>query len=196
MIFDKKIKALIFDCDGTLVDSGKIHLKAWKETIDGFGCIYDESFLILRNGLPSERIISDYNKHFGVDINAADFAQKKNKNMEQFLKQVKTIPEISSILLENFQKYKICVLSGGNAVDVTMSLKVNNLLDKCDLIVTADDGFPTKDNPEIYHQVAQSLSTSIDCCHFFEDGFFAIKAAKAAGMQVTDVNEFLSGIVK
>ena len=94
-------------------------------------------------------------------------------------------------ILENFSKYKIVVLSGGNRFDVTTSLRVNDLLEKCDLVVTADDTYPPKDDPQTYQQLAKALEVPVEDCHFFEDGYYAIKAARQAGMQVTDVVEFL-----
>lgn len=192
MQFSDNVKALIFDCDGTLVDSGRAHLAAWQKAIEEMGGHYDEAFLVLRNGLPLARIIDDYNLNFNARIKVEDFELLKNSYVQEQLKYVQEIPQITSILLNNYHAYRSVVFSGGNRQDVHLSLAVNGLLDKFDAIITADDDFPAKDQPDAYIQIADSLGVNVDECHFFEDGVYAIEAARKAGMQVTDVNAFLS----
>ena len=191
MQFDHQIKALVFDCDGTLVNSGSIHLNAWRKAIISFNGVYDESFLVVRNGLPLSRIIQDYNQAFNMQINVKQFERKKNAFVQDALHSVECITEISNILIQNYQNYPIAVISGGNRKDVLASLKANGLFDKCELIITADDEHPPKDQPEAYIELANLLNVAVESCHFFEDGYFAIKAARQAGMQVTDVNQYL-----
>ncbi len=191
MQFSQNIKALIFDCDGTLVDSGRAHLSAWRKAIEEMGGQYDENFLIMRNGLPLSRIVHDYNQNFNTKIHIEDFEVLKNSYVQESLKYVQEIPEITSILRTHYQRYKIAAFSGGNRQDVRLSLAVNGLLDKFDAIITADDDFPAKDQPEAYIKIAELLEVNVSECHFFEDGIYAINAARKTGMQVTDVNVLL-----
>ena len=43
--FDKNIKGLIFDCDGTLVDSMPLHMQAWEFAFKQFKAEYKHEFL-------------------------------------------------------------------------------------------------------------------------------------------------------
>ena len=51
------IKGLIFDCDGTLVDSMPLHMKAWEHVILSRGGVWDFEFFFSKKGMPEEEIV-------------------------------------------------------------------------------------------------------------------------------------------
>jgi len=52
-----EVKALIFDCDGTLADSMPFHMLAWKIALEDFGEVYREDFLDPLKGMNEEEIV-------------------------------------------------------------------------------------------------------------------------------------------
>jgi beta-phosphoglucomutase-like phosphatase (HAD superfamily) len=51
------IKGLIFDCDGTLVDSMPFHMNAWEHAIRFMGQAWHSDFFVSRKGMPEENIV-------------------------------------------------------------------------------------------------------------------------------------------
>ena len=45
------IKGLIFDCDGTLVDSMPLHMRAWKHAVGKAGTVWDHDFFFSKAGM-------------------------------------------------------------------------------------------------------------------------------------------------
>ena len=66
------IKGLIFDCDGTLVDSMPLHMKAWEHVIRLKGGPWDYDFFFSKKGMPEQSIVNLYNKHFTLQLNPGD----------------------------------------------------------------------------------------------------------------------------
>ena len=55
------IQGLIFDCDGTLVDSMPLHMKAWEYVITLSGGPWDYEFFNSKKGMPETKIVALYN---------------------------------------------------------------------------------------------------------------------------------------
>ena len=51
------IEALIFDCDGTLVDTMPYHLEAWKQICEETGLYFSKESFIAKAGIPGREII-------------------------------------------------------------------------------------------------------------------------------------------
>ncbi|MEJ2271691.1 MAG: HAD family hydrolase [Candidatus Bathyarchaeota archaeon] len=61
-LINQNIEALIFDCDGTLVDSMPLHMKAWEIAFNLFNAAYIEDFLNSLKGMKETEIIELYTK--------------------------------------------------------------------------------------------------------------------------------------
>ena len=187
--FSPATQALIFDCDGTLVDSGAIHLQAWQTALEARRAPYDEHFLVACNGMPSADIIAEYNRRFNLALDADALEAHKNRLVAGNIHRVAPVPVVTEVLEAYYKQLYIAVFSGGRRFDVITALQASQLLEKVDCVVTAEDGFPPKNQPEAYTSLAGSLNIPVTACHFFEDGEKAIAAARSAGMPVTDVRQ-------
>ncbi len=65
---DRAAKALIFDCDGTLVDSMPTHMDAWRQAFARFGTKFEEEFVSSRRGMKETEIVKEYNQSFGKSL--------------------------------------------------------------------------------------------------------------------------------
>ena len=74
------IKLAIFDLDGTLIDSVKVHSKAWEESCESFGYIIPESYFYNLTGMTSKSVGKKLVKDFGISENCIDeLIQYKSK---------------------------------------------------------------------------------------------------------------------
>src|SRR5690606_22460230 len=84
--------ALIFDMDGTLVDSGQLHEFAWTETLNRYGIPIDRSLMRSLAGVPTKGTIEILLQKFNIKVNVSldemnDFKERVvHDNMQQYVK--------------------------------------------------------------------------------------------------------------
>lgn len=183
------IQGLIFDCDGTLADTTGMHLEAWAKTLSHFGLpsIIPQNLLIEMNGLSTAVIAQRINAQLGLDFDIPHFTQMKDHLVGQLLVKASPITPIVNIVHQNKGVLPMAVVSGGSRENVLLTLTALNLLESFQTVITADDPFPPKSEPEIFLQAAKILGVQPEFCQVFEDGESAIAGAKKAGMHVVDV---------
>lgn len=186
---DKNIKGLIFDCDGTLVDSMPAHWEAWHETFKEYGLECSTSYLEKHAGIPIKETLLAYLKDYNVEksIDPDEFVARKHEKSLEKLQTVKPIQEVVDVVLKYHGKLAMSVASGGSKKNVITSLKAIDVAKYFDIVVTADDPIPGKPNPDIFLYAAYRMKVKPGNCLVFEDGAAGITAAEKAGMQVFDV---------
>ncbi|MEZ4703063.1 MAG: HAD family phosphatase [Rhodothermales bacterium] len=191
ILVPEHIRGLIFDCDGTLVDSMPLHWECWHETFAAFGATCPHEFLDELKGVPTDGIISRYNARFGTTIDVWQFTEAKEERAREKLLTVKPIPVVTDVVERYRGKLPMAVASGGPNATVTLSLRVIGLLDRFQTVVTADDPVKPKPSPDIFLEAARRLGVAPEQCQVFEDGDLGIQAALEAGMIATDIREYL-----
>lgn len=192
MLEDKK--AVIFDLDGTLVDS----MWMWK-SIDieflgryGYECPDDLQRAIEGMSFSETAVYFKERFHLPMELDKIKeiwiqmsidkyrFEVPLKPGVEEFLKYLKT----------NGIKTGIATSNGREMVDaVLMSLRVEPYFD---VVTTACEVAAGKPAPDIYLKVAQTLSVKPQQCLVFEDIPAGILAGKRAGMTVCAVEDEFS----
>jgi HAD superfamily hydrolase (TIGR01509 family) len=186
--------AVIFDCDGTLVDSMPAHFEAWCEalSIHGAGGIFKEDVFMAMGGRPTRDIVVEINDEYDLrlDPEAVAFAKR-----EAFLKRIHSltlIDEIAAFAESLRGKVPMAIASGGSRMVVEKTLRVVGISDWFDEVVTADDVREGKPAPDIFLHAARLLGAVPARCLAFDDAPAGILAAQRAGMQVIAVPPPLS----
>ena len=189
--FNENIKGLIFDCDGTLVDSMPLHMKAWEKSFNQFNERYDENFLFSLKGMKETEIIELYNKEFRTSIEPENIVRAKHEYFIRHINEVKPIKPVVDVVKSYFGKFPLAVVSGSVKEIVYSELKVVGIYDLFNVILTADDPFKPKPDPEIFINAASKIKISPERCLVFEDGDPGLEAAIRAGMQTIYVRKYL-----
>lgn len=183
---------LVFDCDGTLVDSMPLHTLLWDECLAPFGVTLPRGFIDLHAGKPTDIIVEIINAEHGVTIDGAEFLDLKESRFRSRLSEVGPIEPV----VETARRYRgvlpMAVVSGGCRENVVESLKAIGALDWFDVILTADDPIAPKPAPDLFLAAAERIGVAPTKCHAFEDADAGIQAARAAGMTVTDVRDIVA----
>jgi HAD superfamily hydrolase (TIGR01509 family) len=181
------IKGLIFDCDGTLIDSMPLHMKAWEHVIRLNGGPWDHDFFFSRKGMPERAIVALYNKHFGLQLDPAATVELKHEFFRARAADSEPIPHVLEIVHRYQNILPMAVASGGTRENVQLQLRSLGIEKLFRAIVSADDAIKPKPAPDIFLEAARRIGVAPEFCQVFEDGDLGLEAARNAGMLPTDV---------
>lgn len=188
------VKGLIFDLDGTLVDSMPIHFDGWKKACDRFGAHIDPDFLRFHTGSPGWAIATAIIETSGLNgIVAVDQIMKVK--LEEFYKSqhlIKPIEPVAEIVRKYYGRLPMAVGTGGHREAVERTLEVTGMRKYFDIVMTANDVVNYKPHPETFLKCAEMMNIEPQLIEVFEDGDLGIEAAVRAGMVATDVRNWYS----
>lgn len=184
-------EALIFDMDGTLVDSGKLHEHAWVVLLTHYGIPVDRKLMRSLAGVPTKETIDILLRTFSLPVPATlsemnDYKESIVRNqMRDFLKPTALI----DLVKQYHGKKKMAVGTGASTTEATTALKLCGLDKYLNAIVGADQVSNPKPAPDIFLRCAELLEVTPSNCVVFEDSKLGLQAAQNAGMKAIDVFE-------
>lgn len=185
------MKALIFDCDGTLIDTMPNHYKSWLEVLSPVGIPFSETEFYALGGWSAHGILKklahDHNKSLDIDA----LALEKDLSYDKYMHQVRPLEAVVNIAREARGTVPMGVGTGGTRPFCTSALKRIGIFDWFDVIVCAEDVAHCKPAPDTFLLCAHQLKTHPSDCLVYEDTDPGIEAARAAGMKAVDVRELL-----
>jgi HAD superfamily hydrolase (TIGR01509 family) len=187
----ERIKGLIFDCDGTLVDSMILHRNAWADALEAHGGKYDEEFFFSTRGMKESDIVEDYNSRFGTALNVQGVVTAKHRLFMSHIHEVQPIRIVTAIAEQHHGKLPMAVVSGSVREIVMKELHVIGIDHLFQYILTGDDPFPQKPAPDLFLEAARLIGVPPTECQVFEDGDLGLLGAERAGMLATDIRPFL-----
>ncbi|MCC6682301.1 MAG: HAD family phosphatase [Phycisphaeraceae bacterium] len=186
-------KALIFDCDGTLVDSMPLHWIAWEKTARKYGLEAHFPFdrFMAWGGRPATAILEQLTREAGITLDTEAVALEKEASYVDLIDQLQPIEPVLAIARHFRGKLPMAVATGAHRAVVLRSLGSAGITDWFDAIVTCEDVTHPKPHPETYLKAAEALGMAPSACLAFEDAEPGFVAAREAGMEVIDVRDLL-----
>lgn len=182
-----EVKGLIFDCDGTLVDSMPLHMRAWEYAIGRSKAIWDYEFFFSKKGMEEKEIVDLYNREFSASLDSAATVRTKHEYFRAHPKEFKPIDNVVKIVWRYKDILPMAVASGSTRENVYLELETIGIRDLFKVILTADDEITPKPAPDIFLEAARLINIPPSLCQVFEDGDLGLEAARIAGMLATDV---------
>lgn len=179
--------AIIFDCDGTLVDSMPAHYEAWVWALRKHGLDLSEDEFYALGGWPTFHVAELVVKRAGSAIDPNVIAHEKEAEFERQLHLVQPIEPVTTVAKEHHGKIPLAVATGGMRHICEGLLSSVGLKPIFDAIVTCEDVVKHKPAPDIYLEAARRVNVKPEQCLAYEDTDPGIEAARSAGMQVVDV---------
>ncbi len=177
-------KGVIFDMDGTLIESTEADYLAWKRLFADYQkpLSYEDYFPLL--GAKSAVVVQS---RLLLNEEQTKFAlAKKLKYFTEIISQngIQPVP-FAVKLLQQLQQYdlKIALATSSRRKKVKMVLKLTGLLPYFEVIVTGEEVSIGKPAPDIFLMAAKKLDLTPSECLVIEDAINGIKAAKNAGMK-------------
>ena len=180
-------KALIFDCDGTLVDSAPVYGKAWAAGFASSGGRMADDWYRDRNGLSEHILMDAFEQVSGLKLDREQvIAHMRNAYLEN-MEALSEISIVASVARKNVGRLPMAVASRGPAAIVVPSLRYLKLDTLFDAIITLDDVGVPKPAPNLFIEGARRINIEPADCVVLEDSDQGIAAATKAGMRCFDV---------
>ena len=182
-----KMKALIFDMDGVVVDTEPIHMQAFRTFLADKNINYSEDFILSLVGHSVRENVSRIQKELSetaFDIEAG--VQRRNDIYLNMLKNspLTLCPGVLELLTRcRQQSLKVGLATSSDAVQAeTILNRVLNPGFSFDAIVTGSDVRHRKPAPDIYIKIIEKLQIHADEAATIEDSSAGIESAKSAGL--------------
>ncbi|MBA7465742.1 Phosphorylated carbohydrates phosphatase [subsurface metagenome] len=184
--------ALLFDLDGTLVDTMPLHYRAYAGVFARRGFILQEASFLEAVGGPAIEAIPRFLASLGVEnVGAAEILAIHKEKKDLFgslLTQSSPARLPAAELLDRARGTKrIGLVSSGNRRGVAAILARVGWEDVFDVVISGDDVSRGKPDPQGYRMAAAALNVRPDECLVIEDTNAGLMSGKAAGMSVLDV---------
>jgi len=180
----------IFDWDGVIIDSAKLHEQSWHQLAGELGkSIAPESF-IRGFGMKSAQIIATIHHWATEPEQVAGLVQRKEALYRELVSKsdIRPLPGVVEWLHRLHEAGAPCAVASS-----TQRANIEAVLHRIGLergfaaIVSAEDVSHGKPDPEVFLKAAERLELEPQRCLVFEDAYVGIEAGHAAGMKVIAV---------
>jgi beta-phosphoglucomutase len=196
------LRAIIFDCDGVLVDSEPIHLQAFQEVLKKEGIEIDrEDYIQKYLALDDKTCFQTVFKERGQELTP----ERLNLLMEAKAKtyaratrggRLLVFPGVPEFVMAASQSYPLAVASGALREEVEQALLAGGLRPYFEAVVAANDVANGKPDPEPYLKALDLLNASGKRtspispreCVVIEDARHGVAAAHSAGMKCAAIS--------
>jgi HAD superfamily hydrolase (TIGR01549 family) len=177
------IPALLFDLDGTLVDTVYEHVLAWSEALQDEGIHYPSWKIHRRVGMGGEIFVKALLREIGttaIESKVKRLGEIKKKIFMGLISKVQILPGARELLkrLSQLGVPWIIATSGGKD-EVAPLLKLLSLPSDAP-VVTGDDVKKAKPEPDVFLAAAQRLGVAVTDCIIVGDSVWDLLAARRA----------------
>ncbi|TPG91863.1 beta-phosphoglucomutase family hydrolase [Haemophilus haemolyticus] len=186
-MFDR-YEGLIFDMDGTLIDTMPVHAKAWGMVGKQFGYEFDSQIMYNLGGATVRTIAEEMMKSANMPLERLDEVITAKRALSyQLIPSQSTLLPTFDIVKYFYQKKPIALGSGSHRKIIDMLIDKLDIASYFNAIVSADDVKAHKPHPETFLRCAELIKINPTNCIVFEDADLGVKAGLSAGMDVFDI---------
>lgn len=177
---------ILFDHDGTLIDSETTHYALWKQVLKDYGvdlgfAFYQENMA----GVPTTQNAIDVVKAFSLSVEASVLEGKKHQSLTAYLaKQAfPAMADTVDVVRRAYAAgYVLGIVTGGSRESVNTTLSTYGIGECFSTIVAVEDVIHSKPAPDCYLLAMQQLGVNASQCVAVEDTEHGMRAALGAGI--------------
>lgn len=183
------LRAVIFDVDGTLIDSNDAHARAWADALREYG--YDVPVERIRRliGMGGDKLLPEVS---GVE-KESDLGKKIDERRqkifnEQYLPTLHAFPKVRE-LVQHIQQHglKAGIASSAKGEELGKLLKVAQIDDLVEAATSSSDAKESKPDPDIVQAAIDKLGCPVEQVIMVGDTPYDVEAAQRAGIQIIAV---------
>jgi len=180
------IKAVIFDVDGTLVDSNHLHVMSWQEAFREFGVEVPAEQFAKQIGKGGDQLVPGFltkeqNAAFGERLSK----RKDDLYRERYREQVRPFPRVRDLFERlHADEKRVAIATSGKCADLEQYIELLGVADLVDVMATAEDAAHTKPAPDIFAAALRKLE-NIPASNAIAvgDSVWDAKSAAGAGLR-------------
>ena len=180
------IRALLFDLDGVLWDSNALHAEAMAQVCAEVGLDMPDYARVAGMSTPEAFALAIAENRGPSDFSVADLTTRKQSIFRELVGQVPSDHEALRAAFGGWRPASLALVTGASRTTADAYLR-RLPAGFFDLVITADDGLPSKPAPDAYIAAAKRLGVSSSQCVVFEDSAAGLKSARAAGMRTAHI---------
>jgi beta-phosphoglucomutase len=185
------IRAVIWDLDGTLIDSSDFHWRSWRDTLAGEGITLTYEQFLASFGQRNDRILRGWLGEHADLTRIRRIGDAKEELYRTLARDegVEPLPGATSWLQQLHEGgWRQAIASSAPRLNVETMLRAIQCEQYFDAVVAAEDVQRGKPDPEIFLTAASQLGVPAARCIVVEDAEAGVRAAHAAGMRCIGVN--------
>ncbi|MFC6632107.1 HAD family hydrolase [Microbulbifer taiwanensis] len=192
----KSIKAILFDHDGTLVDSEPGHYQLWRQVLSGYGVdLSERQYAEHYAGVPTRANALDMIARFSIDGTAEALMRQKTQAMGAFLARNAFPPMPGALqIVRRFYALglRLAIVTGSESEVAKATTRTYALEPMFTTLVAGDQVERNKPHPDGYLLAMRRLGVTAQECIAIEDTEHGLAAAAAAGITCVAVPNAMS----
>ena len=180
------MKAVIFDVDGTLLDTERIYMQAWKDAAAELGYEITDELLRKTRAINAKEAARIFESEIGNGFSYDKTRVVRVRIAEEIIQRESPIlkPGVTELLAFLQEKrIRLSVASSTHLKGTKEHLSESGILEPFEVVVGGDMVTKGKPNPDIFLKAAELLHLAPEECLVVEDSPAGIRAAHAAGMK-------------
>ncbi|BAY33801.1 HAD family hydrolase [Nostoc carneum NIES-2107] len=182
------LSAILFDLDGTIVNTDPIHYIAWQQKLADHGIEIDEAFYQSRiSGRLNPEIVKDILPQLS-DAEGLKFADEKEALFRELAPNLKPLNGFAELLAwTDTHKLKRALVTNAPRANAEFMLEVLGIKEAFEIVVLAEDCTAGKPDPTPYQVALSQLGIKADQAIALEDSPSGIRSAVAAGIRTLGI---------
>ena len=179
-----KIKAIIFDMDGVILDSESVSDITWEKAAAEKGLKVNDEILNACRGTNKNDTMTILKKYYGGDFDSEAFLERTSELFHEIEEKdgIPLLPYAKEILSYLKPRYRLALASSTRGPTVERQLRAAGVIDYFETRTTGEQVEHSKPNPEIYLMACKSIGMKPEECVAIEDSLNGIRSAHAAGL--------------
>ena len=184
-------RAVLWDMDGTLVDSAEYHWQAWRDTMTREGPPIRYEQFQATFGQRNDSILRQWLGEKATPESIRRIGDAKEALYRQHVREhgIAPLPGALEWVMLHRQRWRQAIASAAPRANIETILDVLQASQLFQAIVSADDVHRGKPDPEVFLVAATKLDVAPKHCIVVEDAEHGIEAARAAGMKSIGVSQ-------
>lgn len=189
MFTDKK--AVIFDMDGTLIDSVWLWHKIDVDFLETCNIAMPADLREIVEGMNFDVCASYFKERFNLPHTCDEIKAQWNSMAEDYYRNKIGLKPYSKELIQKLKSnnYKLAIATSNLRHLADLVLTRNGIIEYFDEIVTSNEVNAEKPKPDVFLKAAQLLNVTPQNCIAFEDTYVGVQSAVNANMYVVAVND-------